>query len=425
MVCAAVFEIGSLIQLLAFGHLAAIYVGRFVGGWAVGAACLIVPVYISEVSPPAIRGRMVGFFEIMFQIGAVFGFWIPYGVDRNLPSDTQQWMIPFALQLIPGGILFFGMIFCKETPRWLAKKGDWEKCIDNLSWIRKLPADHEYVAYEVHDMRAQLEHESKLTHGQSFWGQFKELGMRGVRNRLAIGMCMMMCQNLTGINGINYYSPTIFKSLGVSSTSTSLFATGIYGIVKMITTIIALVFFLDRFGRRRLLIIGGIGAAFAMFYIGAYIAIAKPSATNSNPQAAGYVAIAMIYIFVVFYCASWNGIVWIYCSEIFPLRIRTLCCAFTSATQWLFQFVIARSTPYMISNIGYGTYLFFGSCTILMTIWAYFCVPETKGRTLESMDQLFGATATSYDAEITEDEVQEKTAAIHDESRLSKVPSRV
>ena len=169
-------------------------------------------------------------------------------------------------------------------------------------------------------MRAQLEHEAKWAHGSSFFKQFKELGMKGVRNRLAIGMCMMMCQNLTGINGINYYSPTIFKSLGVSSTSTSLFATGVYGIVKMCTTIIALVWILDRFGRRKLLIIGGIGAALAMFYIGIYVAVAKPSATEANPSAGGYVAIVMIYIFVVFYCASWNGIVWIYCSEVFAFH---------------------------------------------------------------------------------------------------------
>jgi MFS family permease len=103
MVCAAVFEIGSLIQLLSFGSLSAIYAGRFIGGWGVGAACLIVPIYIAEISPPAIRGRLVGFFEIMFQIGAVlvlgvsklikqvFGFWIPYGVNRNLASNNQQW----------------------------------------------------------------------------------------------------------------------------------------------------------------------------------------------------------------------------------------------------------------------------------------------------------------------------------------------
>lgn len=152
---------------------------------------------------------------------------------------------------------------------------------------RNLPSGHQYVAYEIHDMRAQLEHEAKWAHGSSFFKQFKELGMKGVRNRLAIGMCMMMCQNLTGINGINYYSPTIFKSLGVSSTSTSLFATGVYGIVKMCTTIIALVWILDRFGRRKLLIIGGIGAALAMFYIGIYVAVAKPSATEANPSAGG------------------------------------------------------------------------------------------------------------------------------------------
>lgn len=132
-----------------------------------------------------------------FQIGAVFGFWIPYGVNRKLPSDNQQWMIPFAFQLIPGGVLFFGMFLCKETPRWLAKSGQWEKCLANLAYIRNLPADHEYVAYEIHEMRAQLEHEAKF--GTSFIKQFKELGAKGVRNRLAIGMCMMMCQNLTGI----------------------------------------------------------------------------------------------------------------------------------------------------------------------------------------------------------------------------------
>jgi len=92
--------------------------------------------------------------------------------------------------------------------------------------------------------------------------------------------------------------------------------------------------------------------------------------------------------------------------------------------QWLFQFVIARATPYMISNIGYGTYLFFASCTILMAIWAYFCVPETKGRTLESMDQLFGATTVSYENEITEDEIREKSGAFHKEGRVSSVENK-
>src|SRR5271170_407639 len=111
-------------------------------------------------------------------------------------------MTPFAIQLIPGGILFLGMFACKETPRWLAKSGNWEKSLSNLAYIRNLPADHEYVHQEIHDMRAQLEHEAKWAHGASFFKQFKELALKGVRNRLAIGMCMMMCQNLTGINGI-------------------------------------------------------------------------------------------------------------------------------------------------------------------------------------------------------------------------------
>lgn len=245
----------------------------------------------------------------------MFGFWIPFGVNRNLAVSSTQWIIPFALQLVPGGILFFGMFLCKESPRWLAKSGQWEKALATLSYVRNLPADHEYIHFEMHEMRAQLEHEAKWAHGSTYLKQFKELGLKGVRNRLAIGMCMMMCQNLTGINAINYYSPIIFKSLGVASTSTGLFATGIYGIVKMCTTIIALVWFLDRFGRRKLLVIGGIGASLAMFYIGGYVAVAHPSG-DAEPTTGGYVAIVMIYVFVVFYCASWNGVVWIYCSEV-------------------------------------------------------------------------------------------------------------
>ncbi len=277
----------------------------------------------------------------------MFGFWIPFGVNRNLPVSTTQWIIPFALQLVPGGILFFGMFLCKESPRWLAKTGQWEKSLATLSYVRNLPADHEYIHFEMHEMRAQLEHEAKWAHGSTYLKQFKELGMKGVRNRLAIGMCMMMCQNLTGINAINYYSPIIFKSLGVASTSTSLFATGIYGIVKMCTTIIALVWILDRYGRRKLLVVGGIGASLAMFYIGGYVAVAHPSG-DAQPTAGGYVAIVMIYIFVIFYCASWNGIVWIYCSEVSSLICTILILDFPPSDQDIMlrsDFVDAMALP--------------------------------------------------------------------------------
>lgn len=211
-----------------------------------------------------------------------------------------------------------------ESPRWLAQRGLLDKCLSTLSQIRNLPEDHPYVLAEMQDMRSQLEREEKLAGGASYWQLLKELSLRGNRNRVGFGVGMMVFQNLSGINAINYYSPTIFRSLGVAATDAALFATGIYAVVKLVTSIIFLVFVVDRVGRRRALLVGSLGAAIPMWYIGAYIFRAKPSPTAVGRSPGGWAAIAAIYVFVVFYCASWNAIAWIIPSEIFAVRTRTL-----------------------------------------------------------------------------------------------------
>ncbi|CAE6498094.1 unnamed protein product [Rhizoctonia solani] len=388
----ALFCLGAGLMLGATNSLGIFYAGRIVGGFGVGAISLATPLYIAEISPPSIRGRLVGFYETLLQMGGVVGFWINYGVNQSVAPTAKQWHIPVSLQLIPAGLLLIAGLFLKETPRWLFKAGREEEAIKNLSWIRNLPHDHEYVQQEIQATRSQLEREMALVRDHGFSGQLRELGKPGIRNRLGIGMTIMMFQNLTGINAINYYSPTIFKSIGITGTNNGLFATGIYGIVKMVTTFVFLFWLIDLVGRRKPLIYGSIGGSFSMFYIAAFIAIAQPK-EGDKATAAGKFAVACLYIFAVSFCASWNGISWIVCAEIFPLGVRALCCAITTATQWLWQFVIARSTPYMVANIGYGTYLFFGVCMVLMIPWAIFVLPETKGVSLEDMDELFGYVA--------------------------------
>ncbi|CAE6477998.1 unnamed protein product [Rhizoctonia solani] len=414
----ALFCLGAGLMLGATNKLGIFYAGRIIGGFGVGGISLATPLYIAEISPPSIRGRLVGFYETLLQIGGVIGFWINYGVNQGVAPTAKQWHIPVSLQLIPGGMLLIAGVFLKETPRWLFKAGREEQAIKNLSWIRNLPHDHEYVQQEIHATRSQLNREMALARDHGFMGQVRELGKPGVRNRLGVGMAIMMFQNLTGINAINYYSPTIFKSIGITGTNNGLFATGIYGIVKMITTFVFLFWLIDLVGRRKPLIYGSVGGSFSMFYIAAFIAIAQPK-EGDKATAAGRFAVACLYIFAISFCASWNGISWIVCAEIFPLGVRALCCAITTATQWLWQFVIARSTPYMVANIGYGTYLFFGVCMVLMIPWVIFVLPETKGVSLEDMDELFGYVAPENNQRraspvgFTNDE--QKAEVIHEE----------
>ncbi len=136
-----------------------------------------------------------------------------------------------------------------------------------------------------------------------------------------------------------------------------------------------------------------------MYFLGAYVKISPlvtpPKGTSPNISPGSYAAAVMIYIYSVAFCFSWAGIPWIYCSEIYPLRIRSACIALTSATHWLFNFVLARSVPYMISNIGYGTYFVFAACLTLSVPFVWFCMPETRGLSLEDMDVLFGVPGAS------------------------------
>ncbi|KXH53661.1 quinate permease [Colletotrichum simmondsii] len=410
MISALVFLVGGTLMTASHGEIGLLIAGRAIAGLGIGATSLIVPVYISEISPPSIRGRLVGLFEIASQGGGMCGFWVNYAVDRTISDSTQtQWIVPLGLQLLPGVLLFFGIFLCPESPRWLAKNDRWEDATRVLVHVRELPADHDYVSTEISDIRRQVEDSSanRMTKSQ----MFKRLFEKGSRNRIGIGLLLMACQNLTGVNIITYYSPRIFETLGITGTSTKLFATGFYGIAKTLGMVIFTVWLAEKVGRRNGLIWGAFVGSLPMWYIGGFTFLADPAgqaaAGNTDRNAWGYIAMVCVYLYGLIYCATWQGITWLYCSEVFSLDIRMLCVAITTADQWLWSFIVSRTTPYMITSLGYGTYMFFGALMILMGVWAFFFVPETKatfsvvvvlvadagapvlGLTLEDMDLLF------------------------------------
>ncbi|KAF2803845.1 quinate permease [Mytilinidion resinicola] len=364
--------------------------GRVLAGIGVGGASNMVPIYISELAPPAVRGRLVGIYEAGWQIGGLVGFWINYGISEHLAPSHTQWLIPFAVQLIPAGLLLFGSMWIRESPRWLLTKGRREEALKNLCWIRNLPADDLYLIEEVAAIDAGLEYE-RIHVGPGFWKPFAALRQKEVLWRFFLGGMLFLFQNGSGINAINYYSPTVFKSIGVQGTNTGFLTTGIFGVVKTVLTFIWLLFLIDKLGRRKLLMIGATGGSLCMWFIGAYIKLSNPAAntTNTKLSSGGIAAIFFFYLWTAFYTPSWNGVPWVINSEMFSQNTRSLGQASAAANNWFWNFIISRFTPQMFIKMDYGVYFFFASLMIFSVVFVYFFIPETKSIPLEAMNRLF------------------------------------
>ncbi|KAI5212801.1 general substrate transporter [Aureobasidium subglaciale] len=383
-----IFIIGSLLQTCsAIGNqsLALLYVGRVIGGVGVGLISAVVPTYIGENVNKEIRGRCIGTMQLFNVTGIMLSYFVNYGVTRSISSSNDaQWRIPFALQMLPGVLLFVGILFQNESPRWLVEKDRHDDAARALAHVRSYSHDDPVVTKELGEIVADFQSHEKI----SLLGQLRTVcSDRKYLYRYSMAIILMMFQQWTGTNSINYYSPQIFESIGLGS-SAGLFATGIYGVVKVVITALALAFMTEQLGRKWSLIIGALGQAFAMFYIGINQAV-NPVVEGAALDRNSIFAIISVYLFVVFYSVGWGPIPFILASETSPNRVRSLTMASALMCQWAFNCVIARITPVMLNSITYGTFLIFGICCILMTIYTIFCVPETKGVPLESISLLF------------------------------------
>jgi MFS family permease len=201
-----------------------------VAGLGVGAASMVVPLYISENAPRAIRGGLTGLYQLFIATGTCLAFWVNYGSLLHMSGSATVYIVPLALQALPAVLLFVCMTLNKESPRFLAKQDRWEEATSVLARMRNLPSSHEYVQTELKDIADQLEHERMLIAGASVMDLLKEMfTIPGNRNRALLSIGLMVCQQMTGTNAINYYAPQIFKSLGLVGNEVKLFATGIYG----------------------------------------------------------------------------------------------------------------------------------------------------------------------------------------------------
>lgn len=390
-IASAMFALGSGLQCGANSSrgLGILYAGRVLSGLGTGVASNIIPIYLSELAPPAIRGRLVGLYELGWQIGGLLGFWINYGVEAHMKPSRSQWIIPFAIQLIPSGLLFVGSLWIRESPRWLFFHNRPKQAMENLCWIRQLDAGEMYIIEEVAGIDNAVESQ-KMVVGTGLFQPFKAISKdRSMQWRLFLGCMLFFWQNGSGINAINYYSPTIFLSLGIESNTVNLM-TGIFGVIKAIMTFVWLLFLVDQLGRRKLLLIGAITGSICMWVIGSYICVAKPTENPSDHLTGGGIAaVVFFYLWTAVYTPTWNGTPWVINSEFFDPNFRSIAQACTTASNWLFNFLVSRFTEQMFAAMGYGVYFFFATLSFFAFFYAFFLIPETSGIPLEKMERLF------------------------------------
>jgi sugar porter (SP) family MFS transporter len=294
----------------------------------------------------------------------------------------MQWRTPLIVQVIPGVLFILYMLPQPESPRWLVEHEQYDRAAKTLAYVARKSVDDEAVICTLNEIKADFVGKHKL----SAWAQFKKMGeSRSTALRCFIPSLVMFFQQWTGTNAINYFSPQIFAGLGISSTTSGLFATGVYGVVKVVSVSLVLAFAVEGVGRKNCLMIGGLGQGLTMIWIGGYSAI-HPQKTIVSTS---YVSIVAVYLYAVFYCIGWGPVPWVVASETAPNHVRTAALSVAIAVNWLFSFTISRVTPNMLNNIKYGTFLLFGFFCLIMVLWAYIFFPETTAVALEDIKYLF------------------------------------
>jgi SP family sugar:H+ symporter-like MFS transporter len=363
LVAAIIFAIGAIGAALATSA-GLLILFRFVLGLAVGAASLIVPLYLAEVAPTEIRGAVASLNQLMI----VTGILVAYIANSALAgAEAWRWMI--ALAVIPSLLLFLGMLFMPETPRWLVSKDRDEEAREVLRRTR----DETAVEAEMSDI--------KRVEGQEEGG-LGELLASWVRPALLVGMGLAIFQQIIGINTIIYYAPTTLTNVGFGNSAAILANAGI-GVINVTMTLVA-IRFIDRVGRKPLLLLGAAGMALSLAILGlTSLLLPEPSGVSL----VGIITLVCLALFIAAFAVSWGPIVWVMLGEIFPLKVRGSAMAVATVLLWGANFVVSLSFPVLLEALGIG-WLFLGYSLIglVALFFVRSFVTETKGRSLEKIE---------------------------------------
>ncbi|EJD00168.1 sugar transporter [Fomitiporia mediterranea MF3/22] len=388
-----IFMLGAILQLIAGvggRGLGYIYAGRVVAGIGIGGLSAICPAFVSECAPKEVRGRFTGLFQILVVFGVMLSYFVNFGVSRQNITGPRVWQIPFGVQVIPAGMMAIGLLFTKESPRWLASRGRTTEALETLAYLRKESVNSQSVRDEMAEIEAAIEEERKAQDGLSL----KEIYLgKGHLSRFVIAFFLLFFQQWTGQNSVNYFAPQMFEAIGYHGATQSLLASGVYGIVKVVSTTIFIFFFVERLGRKTYLALSSLGCGITFYVIGAILKTYPPStavAVGASPSSASKAMAALLYIFDVTYSVGWGPLPWVYVAEIFSHGTRHHGLAVASGSQWLWNFVVSRLTPNLIASLGWKIFILYGTIDIGAMFAFSLMIPETRGKSLEEMDIIFG-----------------------------------
>jgi len=390
MIGAVIWVIGSIISS-ASQNIAMLIVGRIINGFAVGIYSAQVPVYISELAPPTRRGRLVGMQQWAITWGIMIMFYVSYGC--SFIKGTAAFRVAWAIQMIPGILLFLGMMLLPESPRWLARKERWDDCLRILILVHgKGDPNSPWVAKEYEEIKEYCEIE-KMNADVTYFELFNPRYI----NRTHIGVFTQIWSQLTGMNVMMYYITYVFKMAGLSGNNL-LVSSSIQYVINVVMTVPALLF-VDRWGRRPTLLIGAALMAtwlFANAGILAQYGTPRPNgigntreATTEVTGAASKAVIACSYLFVASFAPTWGPVSWIYPPELYPLRVRGKAVSLATSANWAFNFALGWFVPPAFQNIAWRVYIVFGVFCVAMFVHVFFTFPETAGKPLEEVVAIF------------------------------------
>jgi len=340
---------------------------RIVVGIGIGLSSGTVPVYISEVSPAESRGWTVSLFQLAITVGILLAYIVDYAFVR-----IQGWRWMFGLAVVPAAIFALGMLYLPESPRWLARMKQQSEARAVLARIRGAGD----VEEELRAIESSLEHAHEH-------GRLSDLFTSSVRPALVVGVGLAILQQVTGINTVIYYAPLIMQSAGIPSASGAILATAGIGAVNVLMTVVSM-WLIDRAGRRPLLLTGIAGMAVTLGVLGfAFQGTARSSAST-------WLAVISVMAYVASFAISLGPIFWLLIAEIYPLRIRTSAEGLSATFNWGSNLLVSLTFLTLLQILGPShTFWLYGVLAVGAWIFSYFLVPETKGRTLEEIEEFW------------------------------------